>query len=336
MSRIAVVVPTIRQDMWYDSFYPAWEELFRKHEVLLLKVVDGDDPHIAVIDHAEKVDASQKTERQTHDVFSGEDVEVPLLLRNYSPAIRNFGFAAIAKLYPEVKYIMTLDDDCLPVIGETQDTISQHRLLLDLQVPISWVNTLTFPDFPRGFPYKLRREAQVMLSHGIWHEVADWDAINQIFRTYEECNGKLHAFGFYRGVIPRDVYFPLSGMNVAFRRELLPYAYWAPVADVRGCERFDDIWAGIHIKKACDTNGWACVSGYSAVTHHRASNPMKNLQKEAVGIAVNESYYQAPDTPAADETPEIAEFRTRYYNCRCLWKKFVDGCESQHAVNKEF
>jgi len=315
--RIAVVVPTIRDECW-EEFLNAWSPIFRKHEVYLLKVRDGDQQHLQVLDHSES---------DCHPL-DGQRISAPGVLdhnahfiHRYTPACRNLGFAAVAAYFEDVSVIVTLDDDCLPVsyaddgdllLGiqeKGEDTIEQHLTALDQSVPISWVNTMEAPAYPRGFPYGIRQEAPVMLSHGVWHNVPDWDAPTQLVKG----DDAEYAGGFFRGVIPRGTYFPMCGMNVAFRRELLPYVYYAPVSSTPGCERFDDIWAGIHIKEACDRLDYGVVSGYAVAEHVRASNVFSSLRQEAVGLQVNETYWQNHGKamlPAFAET--YAEKRQRW------------------------
>jgi hypothetical protein len=99
--------------------------------------------------------------------------------------------------------------------------------------------------------------------------------------------------------IPRHVFFPVCAMNFAFRKELLPYAYQAPMGrkllqdGLEVFDRFADIWAGLVMKHAIDNvlNG-AAVSGYSVVEHRRASNVWANLRKEAPGMELNETMYK--------------------------------------------
>ena len=138
-------------------------------------------------------------------------------------------------------------------------------------------------NYMRGFPYVVRNEAEVVLSHGVWAGVADWDAANQLV------TGAYRPVEFYKGVIPNGTLFPVCAMNMAFHVKLLPYIFQAPWA--LGIHRFDDIFAGITAKKAIDKEGWAAVSGYARIHHDRASNVFTNLKNEAPGIELNETYY---------------------------------------------
>ena len=62
-----------------------------------------------------------------------------------------------------------------------------------------------------------------------------------------------------------------------------------------GYDRFDDIWAGIFAKKIMDHLGYGVVNGSPFVEHRKASDPFKNLQKEAIGIETNEILWKHID-----------------------------------------
>jgi len=273
---IAVVVPTIRPESW-KGFIEAWKPLFDKHQVVVVKVEDGEIPTVNGV-HANQIMGND------HD-----------LIHNFNDGVRNLGFAYISKFLPEVETIITLDDDLRPI----GDPIQDHLNVLGKRGPVSWMSTAT--EYTRGFPYKLREEAEIVLSHGVWQGVHDWDAPTQLVKGN-------HQIEFFKGIIPKGVFYPMCGMNVAFQRKLLPCMYWAPMGD--GIDRFADIWCGIESKKIIDKKGWAVVTGYSQVYHERASDVWKNLQKEAKGLEMNENYGQD-------------EYFKTYKEERGRWTKFI-------------
>lgn len=265
MSNIAVVVPTIpaRQEI-FDKFMEKWQPLFTKHSVRLLVVEDGEDPRVNSVD-AETVMGAYSS-----------------CLSNFNAGIRNLGFAYIARDLTEVEYIITLDDDVLPI----GDPIQDHIDALNMRVPISWMSTAAEP--MRGFPYAVRDEAEVVLSHGVWEGVADWDAPTQLVK------GSYRPVTFPMMPVPKGVYYPMCSMNLAFKRKMLPHIFHAPWA--LGIHRFDDIFAGIESKRAIDKEGWAAVTGYARVHHERASNTFKNLENEAPGLTLNETFWQGDES----------------------------------------
>jgi hypothetical protein len=262
--QIAVVVPTNRPE-GYAAFLKRWQEQFYQHEVALVTVWDGDKPYIEYL--------GSKT--------PAKDLEGHELVANHCAGVRNLGFLYVAQRLKEIEIIVTLDDDMTP----DGDTIGDHVRILQKKLPISWFSH-TGEAYMRGFPYAVRNEAPVMLSHGVWQKNPDWDAPTQLL------NDNAPHKDFYKGAIPKGSYFNFCGMNVAFKREALPYVYYAPVSDFKGAERFDDIWAGIPMKEDFDKNGWAVATGYASCIHERASNVFNNLIHEAVGIKYNEDFWQ--------------------------------------------
>lgn len=289
MSRIAVVVPTIRYQTEYRDFLAAWDPLFQQHQVHLLTIEDGE---IQILHHKDYADGVEMPIRFALDVMGSQ---VGLIMK-FSPACRNLGFAYIARELPEVDVIMTFDDDTRPF----GDSIASHLQVLGRSVCTTVFNTLVGPYYPRGFPYAKRYESKVVLSHGPWIGVADWDAPTQLVQGNPEVK-------FYQGPVPRHSQFEMCGMNLAFLRELLPQMYYAPVVRLAGAQRFDDIWAGYHIKDYLDHQNLAMVTGWGSVLHMRASDPYKNLVQEAVGIGLNEDYWGHQSEPFFVEYSKMRE-----------------------------
>lgn len=277
---ICCVIPTIRPDTSLVTFMEAWQPLFEKHNVELIVINDtGDTPQV--------IHNGEKKELQSE------------LVSNKCAGVRQLGFLYIAKFLPNVEYIITLDDDETPI----GDPIQDHVNALNMRVPLSWFSTAS--DFMRGFPYGVRDEAKVVVSHGVWEGNYDWDAPSQLHK-------KNIKVDFYKGVVPRGIFTPLCGMNFAFCREVLKYVYFAPVGQYKGAERFDDIWMGIELIKslANSTENLAIVSGYAKVFHTRASNVFNALIHEAVGIQKNEVYWKGETD---DWYEEFLEKRNKWY-----------------------
>lgn len=289
MSKIAVVVPTIREEKLLE-FKSKWKDLFKKHNINLIEVHDGDNPHLIINSFPADWPPIDKD-----------------LIFNKNDGIRNLGFACIP-FFPqfyETEYIITLDDDTEPY----GDTIQDHLNALNQKVPVSWISTAN--EYMRGFPYGVREEAEVVLSHGVWEGVPDWDAPTQL-----KLDGKPHEVYFNNGAIPKGIFYPMCGMNIAFKRKMLPYMYFAPMGYKVGLDRFADIWCGINSKKEIDKRGWAVVTGQATVLHKRASNVFTNLKKEAPGLELNETYWMG-------DTSKNEEYFKRYHSSYKRWQKFV-------------
>jgi hypothetical protein len=76
--------------------------------------------------------------------------------------------------------------------------------------------------------------------------------------------------------------FPMCGMNVGFRRAVLPAVYFQ-----HRFLRHDDIFAGWFLERVLGVEGYGFVNGGAVVKHERASNAEINLLKERPGDAVN-------------------------------------------------
>jgi len=289
MKNIAVVIPTIRPES-YKTFLEAWQPLFDKHNVVLLTIWDGEEPEVEI----------NGTKFNRGNVL-GEYKDV---VGNFNANVRNLGFAYIAKFLPEIQYIITLDDDETPI----GDPIQDHIDALNMRVPISWMSTAS--EYMRGFPYGVRDEAEVVISHGVWEGVADWDAPTQLVK------GTDRKVEFYKGPIPKGIYYPMCSMNLAFKRRMIEYIYHAPVA--LGVVRANDILAGIISKRAVDRHGFAVVTGYARVNHQRASNVFKNLEQEAVEIGLYETFWQGDNSH-----PYVKIYADKL----AQWQEFIHSCK---------
>lgn len=273
--KIAVVVPTIRPESW-ELFFDKWGTLFEKHNVNLLKVDDsGDKPECTAYDFSlgEMIVYS----------FKGTKLEIKAeWIFNKTDGCRNLGFYYANNWGADI--IISLDDDVYPV----GDPIQDHINALSVSVSPTWMSTAQ--DWRvRGIPVGSDKWP-VMLSHGVWNGVPDFDAPTQFL------NPNVMDIAFNKTNIPKGALFPLCAMNFAFRRELMPYVYQAPMGkrlaefDLHIGDRFADIWSGVVLKRWMDTRGYAAVTGYATIYHSRASNVFANLQKESVFLQLNEDF----------------------------------------------
>jgi hypothetical protein len=278
--------------------------LFQRHEVELFQVCDGEK--VALCRYIYVADGVNGTETfRPNNVVKKPD----RFLFNFNDGVRNIGFLAALKLVKDLDVILTLDDDVYPA---GNDPIQEHLDALNQRVPISWFSTAS--EYMRGFPYGVRSEAEVWVSHGVWNGVHDYDGPTQLV------NGVKPAT-FYRGPIPRGVYTPVCGMNLAFKVKALDHLYFAPMGREIGFQRFADIWMGMRLVEALDVAGAAMVSGYSMVEHRRASNVFSNLEQEASGIVFNEKLW---DTKAAGTITEAQRSYFHFYNkCLAQWKAAI-------------
>jgi reversibly glycosylated polypeptide/UDP-arabinopyranose mutase len=299
---VAVVVPTCRPDRLED-FLAAWKRQFEGHEATVIVVRDDlKDGDV----YRYSPDLREKHHVGTVESILGGDAD---LVPRKSPACRCAGFVYLAERMPDVDTIVTLDDDLVPL----GDTIGDHLEALRMRVPVSWMSSTSHGSpYMRGFPYAVREEASVWVSHGVWRDIPDLDAPTQLVL------GSRPHVDYYRGVVPKGSLFPVCGMNLAFRREALPLAYWCPCKRLPGAERFDDIWMGIHLKRGLDDAGAALVTGFAECIHTRLSDTFQNLRQEAVGIGLNEWYWR-------DEPGSYEGFFGEYAACRRRWRERMEA-----------
>ncbi|HWP62943.1 MAG TPA: hypothetical protein VNO86_05690 [Candidatus Binatia bacterium] len=281
---VAVVIPTIR-DL---AFLDAWREEF------------GDCRIIVCEDRPERQLAPP--DGWTIDHYAWAEIDRELGPRSWviprqNAAIRNFGYWKAWQSGADV--IVTIDDDCFPA---SQPFLARHVENLQRSVTLGWQPVTSF--YTRGFPYGIRDRAPVVVSHGLWEGIPDLDAPTQLLHPDLRLERPSDV-----AVIPRGSYFPMSGMNLAFRADFAP-AMWFPLMG-RGWpfDRFDDIWAGILAKRVADHLHLAMVSGLPTVEHRRASDVFANLKKEAAGIEANETFWRAVDGVRLEATTVTGAYR---------------------------
>lgn len=283
----AVVVPTIREQS-IRRFLDAWRQELADARII---VVEDNPARTFSLSGANVIHyAWQDIDRELGDHA--------WIIPRRTDCIRSFGLLKAAEGRPEM--IATLDDDCLPIAPGFLD---QHsRRLAGEGADDAWAMTGSVPT--RGYPYEtLQRTRPCWLSHGLWQHCPDFDAPMALTQRRTRW-----TFESRDQTVPVGRYFPMCGMNVAFRPGLLPAMYFLLMgrstqrdpADPEGLvpwpyDRFGDIWCGVLVKKVCDHLGYAVWSGAPAVRHERASNVWDNLAKEATGLRMNETFWQAVD-----------------------------------------
>jgi len=289
---ISVIVPTtIDRSEIFNTFLEGWKDQFTKYNVNIIKVIDGDD--VKLIDNS-----------QNRIVHLKDYPELEEIIFNKNDGVRNFGFYYAYVTYNSDYYI-TLDDDVLP----EGDTIGNHISILNKKVPTTkWINTLQ-DIYPRGFPYNIREESPVMVSHGVWNTNLDLDAPTQLLYGVD------FKSNFNKLAIPSGCYIPMCGMNLAWSKDVMKYMYFAPMGYKVGIDRFADIWLGVVLKDKLDLDKFAMVTGYSEVKHTRASNVWANLKKEAQGLEYNEFFYK---------NNELNEYFKMYKEKRTRWEDLIN------------
>jgi hypothetical protein len=218
-------------------------------------------------------------------IYDHGDIEADLgehawIIPTQSSACRSYGYYKAWQRQPDC--ILTLDTDCYPDGSRLDD----HVANLERKVTLDWVNTAD-AIYMRGFPYGIRERSRVMLSHGLWSNVPDLDGATWLHNPDLRLSPSIDT-----AVIPRFNFFPMCGMNLAWNTDLTPAMYFGLFGPDYGFDQYDDIWAGVLVKKVLDHLGYAVISGYPSVEHRKQSNVFINLRKQAPGLAMNEHFWQ--------------------------------------------
>ncbi len=262
-----LVVPTVR-DL---SFLEQWKAEFSYNP----------DVSVIVVEDRNKITLSSDWDNVT--IYSHKEIKEELgdcawIFPHHTSAIRSFGFWKAWQENPDM--IITLDDDCFP---HTRNFRKRHWQNLQKKATLDWIPVGNL--FTRGFPYAIRKQTDTVISHGTWIGIPDLDAPTQLTSGNRRFIPKDQ-------IIPRNNFFAMSGMNLAWRPDVTPLLYFGLQSPDWPYQRFDDIWAGILAKKVLDHLSLAVHSGYPVVEHKRKSNVFTNLKKEASGIELNELFWK--------------------------------------------
>ncbi len=332
--KATIVIPTIREDS-IKRFLKEWGDYFKKKKARVIVIEDN----------------PKKTFKITGaEHYAWEDIEADLkenswIIPRRTSAVRDYGF--LKAVEEPTDMIVTLDDDCYPYANDSpfnDDFLLTHYYnLYDVKKLNRWFSTEASGKHVRGIPYEeTESDINCVISHGFWLGTPDLDAVHQLSGCQD--------YKPYVGVVPRNLYFSMCSMNFAFKPEATPLVYQIlngedPKGNKYPYNRFDDIWAGVIAKKVCDQLGLYIHTGSPLVWHDRASNPFSNLQKEAPGLKVNESFWKYIDKIRLEEEciencyKEIADcFQRNPPDGNNYWSKF--GCSmkkwlSEFCLRKE-
>ncbi|XP_062084227.1 probable UDP-arabinopyranose mutase 5 isoform X2 [Humulus lupulus] len=286
--KIDIVIAALHPDL--TSFLNDWRPVFSPYHLIIVKDLDMKEE--LIIPDGFNVDVFTKSDM---DRVVGSSSSI--LFSGYS--CRYFGF-----LVSQKKYIVSVDDDCTPVKnddGSVVDIVAQHIANLTSPATPFFFNTLYDPyrkgaDFVRGYPFSLRSGVLCALSCGLWLNLADYDAPTQALKP------ELRNSRFVDAVltVPARTLMPLSGINIAFDRELVGPALF-PALRLAGEGKFrwetmEDIWSGMCVKVICDHLGFGVKSGLPYVERAERGNAVDSLRKEWEGVKLMEEvvpFFQA-------------------------------------------
>ncbi|HUB67230.1 MAG TPA: hypothetical protein VL981_07080 [Candidatus Methylacidiphilales bacterium] len=277
--KAVIVVPTCRPESMYE-FLDRWRDEFCRHKIIVTEDSRSRQIDFSRYPNVEAYSAAEWSQEWGRDAW--------ILPRN-NAGHRAFGYwkAWTYSQRHECDMIVTLDDDCHP---DQPGYLAKHHAALGKKQVLEWTTSLPieWPHLTRGFPYSIREGRPVMVNHGVWSHVPDLDACTQILHP----GVRLPVISRESKLIPWGTYFPFCGMNVAWKPEVTPLLYFLLMGIAWPYDRFDDIWAGLFLKKICDQMRWCITSGMPSVRHNRLSNVSHNLKREASGLAENEQLWE--------------------------------------------
>lgn len=327
--KICLVVPTIRENCIKD-FIDRWNAIGLFDVVNFYLMEDHPEPTIDLYNLPDVI-----TKRFTWLDIAKDFGKNEWIIPRRSDTVRSYAYYKAWKA--GYRYIMTLDDDCYPPSLEVDglqyvtgaDFVNEH--LKQLEGKTKWFNTLNSVK-PRGIPfYDLGKRNDVIVNHGLWTNVIDYDAPTQLANPIEE------KFSFDNRLVPHGSYFPMCGMNLMWKADFTVLMYHLLMGQAMldnelqklPFDRFGDIWCGIFLKKIADLMNKSVATGMPYIRHERASNPFTNLKKEANGLEVNEVFWMHVDMFNCDQDTTVE-------NCYYLLGEHIKNFKNFPEYNDYF
>jgi len=323
---ICVMVPTIRNHECMRSYFQNAREhgfdLDRLFVVLITEDFCDTEAMEQMLDE-EGVDGAvyDGTARETWFADHGASAYAHLI-PEASHAQTSFGL--LYMWANDYEYGVFIDDDTLP--HEDADFFGTHMENLAFEGEVEtvssdeeWVNVLYQNEdehglYPRGYPYAAMDETvsteatqvdDVVASQGLWTNVPDLDAVRILMDgdLQGQAQTRTSAEDFGEDFVAAEgQYLTVCSMNLAFRREVIPAFYQLPMDENEwDVGRFDDIWSGVFLKRACDVLGKQIYNGDPLCEHNKAPrSTFSDLTNEVHGLELNEHVWEIVDNAGTD------------------------------------
>jgi hypothetical protein len=323
---ICVIVPTIREYECVRAYAENAREhgfdLDRLHLVLVTEDFCETDEMASMLDEeglsGEVFDGSAREQWYREQGIAEYEHVVPAA----SHAETSFGL--LYMWAGDFEYGFFIDDDTLP--HPDDDFFGRHLRNLAFEGEITsvrsdeqWVNVLyqnvdEHDLYPRGYPYSAMDETvevgtehvdDVVASQGLWTNVPDLDAVRILMDgdLKGQAETRLDAEDYGEDFVAAEgQYLTVCSMNLAFRREVVPTFYQLPMDDNPwDVGRFDDIWSGVFLKRACDVLGKQVYNGAPLCEHNKAPrSTFGDLTNEVPALELNEHVWEIVDDAGAD------------------------------------
>ncbi|ELZ46511.1 hypothetical protein C465_12698 [Halorubrum distributum JCM 9100] len=231
-------------------------------------------------------------------------------------------------------YGVFIDDDTLPhddvdYFGRHMENLAFGGEVERVSSDEDWVNVLydnadEHGLYPRGYPYSAMDETvetdtvdvdggEIVASQGLWTNVPDLDAVRILMDGDLEGQAQTRTTADDFGddfIAARGNYLTVCSMNLAFRREVIPAFYQLPMDDNEwDVGRFDDIWSGLFLKRACDVLGKRIYNGDPLCEHNKAPrSTFDDLANEVAGLELNEHVWEVVDGAGEEADSYAAVF----------------------------
>src|SRR6056297_277851 len=330
MSRdICVIVPTIREyecmRSYFDNARQHGFDLSRLEVVLVTEDFCDTDEMEAMLEEEDDVEGEVFDGSRRQEWYEAHDVsEYSHIVPAASHAETSFGL--LYMWAGDYDYGFFIDDDTLPhdewdFFGAHMDNLAFEGEIETVSSDEQWVNVLyqnadEHDLYPRGYPYSAMHESvetdtteiereEIVASQGLWTNVPDLDAVRILMDGDLQGQAQTRTTKDDFGddfVAAEGQYLTVCSMNLAFRREVIPAFYQLPMDENEwDVGRFDDIWSGVFLKRACDILGKQIYNGAPLCEHNKAPrSTFDDLNNEVPGLELNEHLWEIVDETAAD------------------------------------
>lgn len=271
--KVAIVVACHIQpsQKWIDA-------LNAQSQLATIIIVDDSDGKVTLPDNWDVYGYEKQREEM------GDDLYAQFEQFHHSSACKNFGtWLAYHRGFDP---IIVIDSDCIV----PPDFVGKHIEQLFMRAGEGWSNPLDGTGyFSRGYPYHLRG-LQKWAHMGLWTNELDLYGTDRI--------GKMPPNDPASTKTVNTQYFPLSGMNVSFRREAIPHMLFLPNVEYEGVPicRHDDIWGGYLFQKYCQAHGKGLSYGEPFVYHDTIVIPEEDAAEEVGMIKYEKEFYEQADS----------------------------------------
>ena len=312
-----VIVPTIRNyEVLRAYFENARDHGFDLDRLFVVLVTEDfcDTAGMQAMLDEEGVSGAVFDQRDREQWFEDRNLsEYSHLIPEASHAQTSFGLLYLWA-NDEFEYGFFIDDDTRPhpdvdFFGTHFRNLAYEGTLPAVETDERWVNVLHRSDadlYPRGYPYAAMGETvtetdafvdDVVASQGLWTNVPDLDAVRILMDgdLDGQAQTRTESTDFAADFVAAEGnYLTVCSMNLAFEREVVPAFYQLPMDDNEwDVGRFDDIWSGVFLKRACDELDRQIYNGDPLCRHDKAPrSTFDDLQNEVAGLELNEHLWE--------------------------------------------